>query len=463
MPHLSRLHLAGLAGIACFVCLLWAYGSFALASLIFVGCYAAIVSEKVHKTKVALLGAALTLVLKVLDQHDALHNVDLGVDWNVVFLLISMMIMVNILTKTGVFQFLAVRSAKVAQGRPIRIMVIFAVVTALLSALLDNVTTVLLIAPVTLLIAQELDLDPVPYLITEALASNIGGTATLIGDPPNIMIASKAGFDFMDFIVHLAPAIVVVMGAWLAVWVLVFARRLTVSDERRERIMAMDEGALITDPALLRKAGAILGLTILGFMLHGVLGYEPATVALAGAAALLFVSGQEPHEALAEVEWPTIFFFIGLFIIVGGTVKAGVIEWLARQMLAVTAPTPQDTFLLSMVMVWFSGLASAIVDNIPYVATMNPLILDLSHQLFGSTDPAVLHGPAMLPVWWSLALGACLGGNGTAIGASANVIVVGMAEKAGHKVSFVRFLAYGMPAMLLTVAISSVYIWLRYY
>ncbi len=433
------------------------------ATLIFVTAYAVIVSEKIHKTKVALLGAALTLITKVLTQHEALHDIDLGVDWNVIFLLISMMLIVNIMTKTGVFQYVAVKSAKLGKGNPFTIMAIFAVVTAVSSAFLDNVTTVLLLAPVTLLIAEQLEIDPVPYLITEALASNIGGTATLIGDPPNIMIASKAGFDFMDFIVHLTPAIIVIMVVWMLVWKVVFGRRLHVKEHLKARIMAMNENELIKDPVLLKKCLVVLGLTVAGFILHGFFHYEPATVALMGAATLLFISGEEPHHALAEVEWPTIFFFIGLFIIIGGTVKVGLIELMSQKMIDLTAPTRESMFTLSMVMVWFSGIASAIVDNIPFVATMNPLIIGMCGKVFGATDVATLQNATMLPVWWALALGACLGGNGTAIGASANVIVVGMSEKAGHKITFVRFLAYGVPVMFLTIILSTLYIWLRYY
>lgn len=440
---------------------------FWIATAIFVAAYAVIVSEKIDKTKVALCGAALTLAAKVLTQHDAFHDADLGVDWNVIFLLISMMVMVNIMTKTGVFQYVAVKSAKIGRGEPFAIMAVFAVVTAVASALLDNVTTVLLLAPVTLLVAEELGIDPVPYLITEALASNIGGTATLIGDPPNIMIASKAGLDFMDFLIHLTPAIVVVMAAWMLVWKVVFGKRLKVDAARKARILAMDERALIRDAALLKKSGLILGLTILGFTLHGFLGFEPATIALCGAAALLLVSGEDPQKVFEEVEWPTIFFFIGLFIIIGGTVKAGLIEVFSQKVIALTNPTQDSMLVLSMVMVWFSGIASAIVDNIPFVATMNPLLAELAEKVLGPatglTGPALYTHPTMLPVWWALSLGACLGGNGTAIGASANVIVVGLSGKAGHPITFARFFKYGAPVTLGTIAISTGYIYLRYY
>lgn len=440
---------------------------FWIATSIFVVSYAVIISEKVHKTKVALFGAALTMISKVLLQHEAFHDVDLGVDWNVIFLLISMMIIINIMTKTGVFQYVAIKCAKVAKGEPFKIMTIFAVITAIGSAFLDNVTTVLLLAPVTLLIADQLEINPIPYLITEALASNIGGTATLIGDPPNIMIASKAGLDFMDFIIHLTPAIIIIFIIWMGVWKLIFGKLLYVRDELKERVQSLNENEQIRDAALLKKSLVVLGCTILGFMLHGVFHYEPATVALMGAAVLLFISGEEPHGILADVEWPTIFFFIGLFIIIGGIVKVGLVADMSSAMIAVTSPDPEDMKLLAMVMLWFSAVASAIVDNIPFVATMNPLLIDMIHQVYNispgeATAEHVQHA-AMMPVWWALALGACLGGNGSPIGASANVIVVGLSEKAGHKITFMQFLKYGLPVMFLTIFLATIYVYVRYY
>ena len=436
------------------------------ATLIFIISYAVIISEKIHKTKVALFGAALVLITKILLQHEAFHDIELGVDWNVIFLLISMMIIINVMTKTGIFQYVAIKAAKVAKGQPFTIMTIFAIITAIGSAFLDNVTTVLLLAPVTLLIAEQLEVDPVPYLITEALASNIGGTATLIGDPPNIMIASKAGLNFMDFIFHLTPAIVIIFVFWMLCWKVVFGKHLHVTEENRNKVMAMNEREMIKNPDLLKKSLTILILTISGFVLHGIFHYEPATVALMGAATLLLISGEEPHEILAEVEWPTIFFFIGLFIIIGGTVKVGLIELMSQKMIDLTNPQPDNMLTLSMVMVWFSAVASAIVDNIPFVATMNPLLIDMVHKVYGLTEAATMEHiqhAAMMPVWWALALGACLGGNGSPIGASANVIVVGMSEKAGHKITFVRFLKYGVPVTLLTIILSMLYIYLRYY
>ena len=436
--------------------------AFWTATVIFLVAYAVIVSEKVHKTIVALVGAALMLVLKILQQHEAFHVEELGVDWNVIFLLISMMIIINLMKPTGVFEYIAIRSAKWGKGEPFRIMAIFAVVTAVLSALLDNVTTVLLITPVTLLIADALEVDPIPYLISCALASNIGGTATLIGDPPNIMIASRAQLSFMDFIYHLTPVIVITMIVYLGLIKVVWGRKMVAREELRSRIMQMDERQAIRDPVMLTKSLVVLGVVLTGFVFHGVLHLQPATVALCGASLLLLLSGKHDlHHVFADVEWPTIFFFIGLFVIVGGVVKVGLITWMSQKVLSLTQG---NLFATSMVVMWFSAFASAIVDNIPYVATMNPLIIDMAGQLWpGETGLQLLQHPDLMPLWWSLALGACLGGNGSAIGASANVIVVGMSEKMGKKISFVKFMVYGMPIMVVTVMISTVYVWLRYY
>lgn len=436
--------------------------TFWIATSIFIFAYALIVSEYIHKTTVAIFGAALMIVIGIVTQEDAFHSMELGVDWNVIFLLFSMMTIINIMKPTGIFEYIAVKSAKAAKGKPFRIMAIFSVVTAVLSALLDNVTTVLLIAPVTLLICEALDLDVVPYLITEVLASNIGGTATLIGDPPNIMIASKAQLDFMSFIYHLTPVVIVMMIVYIITLKLIFGKRLTVREDLRQRVMAMDENEAIKDPVLLKKSLLVLALTMMGFIFHGMLHLEPATIALTGAGLLLLVSGiKEPHHILAEAEWATLFFFIGLFIIIGGVIKVGLIKWLSIQVLAITQG---NMFATSMVVMWFSAFASAIVDNIPYVATMNPLIIDMAKQLWPNlSGTALLHHPDLMPVWWSLALGACLGGNGTSIGASANVIVVGIAERSGSPISFKKFMLYGMPFMIQSVIISMIYVWLRYY
>jgi len=435
---------------------------FWIATAIFVISYILIMLEKINKTIVAIFGAALMLVLHIIDQKEAFHVEEFGVDWNVIFLLISMMIIINIIKPTGFFEYIAIKSAKLGKGDPIRIMLIFAMVTAFLSAFLDNVTTVLFIAPVTILIADALEVSPVPYLIIEALASNIGGTATLIGDPPNIMIASKAKLGFIDFILHLTPVILIVMVVFLIIIKVLFRTRLNISEDRKARILSMDAEKAIKDPVLLTKSLVVLGIVLLGFIFHGLFHYEPATVALFGAGLLLIIAGiHDPHHLFVEIEWGTIFFFIGLFIIIGGVVKVGLIKLMSVKMLELTSG---NLFATSMLLLWFSAFASAFIDNIPYVATMNPLILDMAAQLWpNEKGVALLHHHELLPLWWSLALGACLGGNGTMIGASANVIVVGIANKAGEKITFRRFLKYGMPTMILTVFVSSLYVYLRYY
>jgi Na+/H+ antiporter NhaD/arsenite permease-like protein len=437
-------------------------GTFWAATVIFVAAYALIVWEKFHKTIIAVLGAALVLVIHILPQHDAFHVEEFGIDWNVIFLLISMMVIINLMKPTGVFEYIAIKSAKWGKGEPFRILVIFSIVTAAASAFLDNVTTVLLITPVTILIADALEVDAIPYLISCALSSNIGGTATLIGDPPNIMIASKAQLTFMDFIYHLTPPILIIMLCYVFAVKLIWGKKLVTRPELKERIMSMNEQEAIKDPVMLKKSLAVLFIVILGFVFHGMLHYQPATVALFGAALLLLLSGtHEPHHVLAEVEWPTIFFFMGLFIIIGGVVKVGLIKWMSVQVLNFTHG---NLFSTSMIVMWFSAFASALIDNIPYVATMNPLVIDMARQLWpNATGVGLLQHPDLMPIWWSLALGACLGGNGTAIGASANVIVVGMSEKLGRRISFKRFMLYGIPIMVMTVVVATIYVWLRYY
>ncbi len=436
--------------------------TFITATAVFIIAYGLIISERIHKTIIGLSGAALVIALGILTQEEAFHSVEFGVDWNVIFLLFAMMVIINIMRPTGVFEYIAIKSAKLAKGRPFRIMAILSIVTAILSALLDNVTTVLLIAPVTLLICQALEIDAVPYLITEAIASNIGGTATLIGDPPNIMIASKADLTFMDFIYNLSPVVIIMLVVYVFTLWIFFGKRLTVREEMRLRVMAMNENEAIRDIRLLIKSLVVIVFTMTGFVFHGALHMEPATIALSGAAVLLLISGtKNPHKLFAEVEWSTLFFFIGLFIIIGAIVKVGLIKWFSVKLLMLTQG---NLFGTSMAVLWFSAFASAFVDNIPYVATMNPLIIDMAKQLWPNlSGTTLLHNPDLMPVWWSLALGACLGGNGTAIGASANVIVVGISEKMGKPISFVRFMLYGMPLMIESVIIATIYIWLRYY
>src|SRR4030043_2342219 len=324
---------------------------FWIATAIFLLVYGLIITDKIHKTILAIVGATAMIVLGIVTQEDAFHNIDLGVDWNVVFLLVSMMIIINIMRPTGVFEYIAIKSAKVAKGEPFKIMAILSVVTAVVSAFLDNVTTVLLIAPVTLLICQALELDVVPFLITEALASNIGGTATLIGDPPNIMIASKAQLEFMDFIYHLGPVVIVVLIAYIISIKFIFGKKMHVKEELRKKVMPMNENEAIKDPVLLKKSLVVLAITIAGFVTHGMLHFQPATIALFGAGLLLLVSGtKEPHHNLAEAEWGTLFFFIGLFMIIGGVVNVGLIKWMSIKVLDITQGSLLGT---STVILWF--------------------------------------------------------------------------------------------------------------
>jgi Na+/H+ antiporter NhaD/arsenite permease-like protein len=439
-----------------------------LALLIFGVSYLLIMTERIHKTIVALFGATLMIVLGVLSQDEAFYSHEYGVDYNVVFLLIGMMVMVNIIRETGLFEVLAIWAAKRADAKPFRLLVLLAIITAALSAMLDNVTTVLLMAPVTLSITKRLELNPVSFLIVQAVASNIGGTATLVGDPPNIMIASKAELSYLDFLLMLGPIVGVIMVVFIAgLWV-IFGRRMSVAAHLREAVLALNPRDAIRDRPSLYRCLWLLGLVNLGFCLHSLIHQEPATIALLGAS-LFMLMGHAPgnrHDAeelsyLTEVEWKTIFFFIGLFILVGGLVKVGAIRMLADQL--VTATAGNQTAAI-MAVLWGSAVISAAVDNIPYVAAMNPLIVDLARSLHPDiTDyTALVHQPDILPLWWALALGACLGGNGTLIGASANVVSVDLARKAGYRITFWQFFKFGFPVMVGSILLSSLYLWVMF-
>ncbi len=415
---------------------------------IFVLVYIIISFELVNKTVIALLGAMVFIALHIIGQEDAFQSID----WNVIFLLISMMVIVGITKSTGLFQYVAIKTAKAAKGDPIRILVALSGVTALFSAFLDNVTTILIIAPVTILIAVELGISPVPFLISEAMASNIGGTATLIGDPPNIMIGSAARLDFMAFLLNLTPIIGIIFLAFVGIVYLLFRKDMVVTTERRARVMEFDESRSIENPVLLRKCLIVLGFVILGFLLHGMLQVEAATISMLGASVLLLLTGKhEIDEYFRDIEWGTIFFFIGLFILVGGIVELGVIRLLAQKLLAVTQGNMKLTAVL---LIWASGIISAIVDNIPYVATMIPMIKDIASSVGQE---------ASFPLWWSLALGACLGGNGTLVGASANVIAAGLASKSGFKITFLDFTRYGVLVTLVSLVLSTLYVLVRYF
>ncbi len=414
---------------------------------IFLIIYALIISEKIHRTIVAMIGGVLMVAFGIVDQSEALHHID----FNTLGLLVGMMIVVSITADTGLFKYIAVWAAKKSKGNPVSILVTLSLITAVGSAFLDNVTTVLLMVPVTFSITRQLNVPPMPFLLTQILASNIGGTATLIGDPPNIMIGSAVEkLTFMAFINNLAPVVVIIMAVLLPIFVLLFRKRIGTTPEAKQRIMEMDEKALIQDRGLLIKSLAVLGLTILGFFLHQSLHLESATVALAGAFLLLLMTGEHMMEqALAKVEWPTIFFFIGLFVLVSGLIETGVIAELAAKAIELT---DGDVVATSLLILWLSAIASAFLDNIPFVATMIPMIQEMGNMGVSNLEP----------LWWSLALGACLGGNGSLIGASANLIVAGMSGKEGHPIKFVQYLKYGFPIMLLTVAIAHVYVYVRY-
>ncbi|AJS61264.1 ArsB/NhaD family transporter [Paenibacillus sp. IHBB 10380] len=418
-----------------------------LAIGIFLIVYGFIIAEKIHRTILAMIGGILMVILGIVDQETALHHID----FNTLGLLIGMMIIVNITAETGLFTYIAIWAAKKAKGQPVRILISLTLITALSSAFLDNVTTVLLMVPVTFSITRQLRVNPFPYLFAQILASNIGGTATMIGDPPNIMIGSAVKeLTFMAFIENLAPVIVIIMLIIIPILILMFRKQLKTTPELRQSMMNIDEKSVITNRNLLIKCLTVLGLTIIGFFVHQLVHIESATVALTGAFLLLLLTGEHFLEAaFAKIEWTTIFFFIGLFVLVGGLIETGVISALAEQAIALTGG---DLVSTSMLVLWLSAIASAFVDNIPFVATMIPLIQDMGTM--GITN--------LEPIWWSLALGACLGGNGTLIGASANLIVAGMSAKEGQPIKFLQFLKYGFPLMILSIMISTLYIYLRY-
>ncbi|MDQ1294578.1 MAG: hypothetical protein QG608_2463 [Actinomycetota bacterium] len=417
---------------------------------VFVAAYVLIASERIHRVAAALGGAAAMILIGATDSDAAFFSQESGVDWNVIFLLLGMMIIVGVLRQTGLFEFLAIWAAKRGKGHPFRVMALLVLITAVASAALDNVTTVLLVAPVTLLVCERLDTPPVPFLIAEIMASNIGGTATLIGDPPNIIIASRADLTFNDFLVHLTPIVVLLTGVLVVLCRLLFGRKLAYDPERARLVMALEEREAIHDPQLLRRSLAVLVLVLIGFVLHSSIHLEPAAVALLGAGLAVLVSQMSPEHYLAEVEWETLVFFMGLFVMVGGLVEIGVIEELGK----VVIDGVGDRYLVAATVLLFgSALLSGIVDNIPFVTTMTPLVA-------GLVDAG---GPQAHSLWWALALGADLGGNATAVGASANVVVLGIARRSGYPISFWEFTKYGIVVTTVTVSLCWPYLWLRYF
>ena len=415
-----------------------------LTAIIFVVTYALIATDRMDKTIAALLGGTTVVVLGIIHQEEAFGAIDL----NVIFLLAGMMILAAILRRTGFFQWLAILSVKVAGGDPFRLLIVLSVVSAVLSAFLDNVTTVVLIAPVTLYISTVLRVSPLPFLMSEILASNIGGTATLIGDPPNILIGSASGLGFSEFLVNLGPIALAILVVFLVMTRFMFGRDLEIHEEVRDAVLALDEGEVLSNPGLLRLSLLVIGGTLVGFLLATPLGLEPGAIALLGGAVLLLFSRLEVEDVLREIEWPTLFFFVGLFMLVEAVVHVGIIDALAGSLIDVTGG---DATVTAIGLLWLSGIASAIVDNIPYTATMIPVIEQLGRA-----------GLPIEPLWWSLALGACLGGNATIVGASANVVVANMAGRAGHPITFRAFLPYGVLVAAVSLVMSSVYLYLRY-
>ena len=417
-----------------------------VAGVVFLAIYALIVTEKIHRTLAALLGASLMILLKIVDQREAFASVD----FNVIFLLAGMMIIANVTAKTGVFQWIAVEAVRRAGGRPYALLVLTSLVTAVVSAFLDNVTTVVLLTPVVFFIAQRLEISPVPFLISQVLASNIGGTATLIGDPPNIIIGSQMGKDFNDFLLNLAPAATAALAVYLllARWLFRDELRAATSALEPDDITRLVEAERkIVNVPLMRISLVVMAFTILGFLFSRTLGLEGATIAMTGAVVLMIAAREDVHEIFNTVEWPTLFFFIGLFILVGAVVKAGIISDLAAGVLSWTGGR---TDLAALVVLWMSGFISAIVDNIPYTVTMVPLIQALGQNV--DREPLI----------WALALGANLGGNATIVGASANVVVASMSEARGYPITFMQYLRYGVPATLATLVVASIDIWIRY-
>ncbi|WP_188194235.1 ArsB/NhaD family transporter [Nonomuraea sp. SYSU D8015] len=414
----------------------------------FLAAYTLIATEKVHRVAAALGGAGIMLLVHATDAGAAFFSEHSGIDWNVIFLLLGMMVIVGVLKQTGVFEYLAIWAAKRARGRPFRLMALLIVITAGASALLDNVTTVLLIAPVTFLVCERLNLPVAPFLIAEAMASNIGGASTLVGDPPNIIIASRGGLTFNDFLVHMAPLIIVLVGVFIALCRWLFRKSFTYDPDLAAEIMALNEREAIADRRLLWQSLAVLALVMAAFVLHPVLHYEPSVVALLGAGVLVAATKVTTEDAIREVEWPTLVFFAGLFVMVGALVETGVIELISQ---AAAQATHGQLALTTMLLLWASAGLSAVIDNIPYVATMSPIVQELVQA----------NGGAQV-LWWALAIGADLGGNATAVGAAANVVIIGIAARNGTPISFWQFTRYGVVVTLVTVALSVPYLWLRY-
>ena len=411
-----------------------------VALAIFAAVIAVIVSEKLHRAACALIGAMLLILIGILEPAEALDFID----FNTLGVLIGMMMFVAVVKNSGIFEFLAVKAAKIAKGNPWKIMIYFMIITALLSAFLDNVTTVLLIGPMTFSICKTLELNPVPYLLTQIISSNVGGTATLIGDPPNIMLGSAADISFLQFCIYDGPIVLIVMAASIITFRFIYKKGLTVSPEKMELIMRMDENEEIRDHTLFIKSIVMIILVALAFILHDTLGLKTSIIALSCAALMIMIGRQDVEETVHDVEWPTIVFFAFLFIVVGGLQKVGIIHMMAETMINATG---SHYVILMLVILWVSALCSAVLDNIPFVATLIPLIQTMSAE-----------GIDVWPLWWAVSIGACFGGNGTIIGASANVVLTGISNRRGYPITFMDYLKIGLPLMLLSIVLATVYL-----
>lgn len=415
-----------------------------VAVAVFVVVMITIMTEKLHRSLAAITGAMIVLALHVMPFDAAMEHID----FNTLGVLLGMMLFVSVVKLSGVFEFLAIKCARLAKGDPWKIMLLFVLLTAVLSAFLDNVTTVLLIGPMTLTVCKLLDVNPIPFFMTEILASNIGGTATLIGDPPNIMIGSAAGYSFFDFILYDAPAVAIILIAILGVFYALYGRKMNVDDEHKARIMELDEHAQIKNRRLLKQSVVMTALVVVGFMAHGALGLESCIIALGAAGIIMLISGESIEEALSNVEWTTLSFFAGLFVIVGALAETGVIGMLANGLIDATGG---NVFITMLVLLIGSAVISSFLDNIPFVATMIPILLAMEST-----------GMDVTPLWWAVSLGACLGGNGTLIGASANVVLSDISKKHGYEITFAKFFKTGFPIMLLTILIAGVYLVVRF-
>jgi len=415
------------------------------AIIIFAVTYLLIITEKVPNSIAAMLGAFFIIIFRIISEEEAIHYID----FSTIGLLTGMMMMIVILKKTGIFEYIAIKSLKKTKGSPTKILISISVITAILSALLDNVTTVLIIVPITFAIAETIRINPMPFLIAEILFSNIGGAATLIGDPPNIMIAGATTLTFTDFLTNNLPVVLIISFVTLYLLKIIYHKELIPNEGAEERISFFDEAKTIKDKKFLIKSIGVFGIVILGFITHELHAAEVATLALWGGFTMLLVTGIDPHEALRDVEWPTLFFFIGLFILVGALEHTHVILLLTNKLLVITHGAKT---LLTILLLWISALSTTVLNSIPYTATMIPVIKTISSQT----------GIDSQPLWWALSLGACLGGNGTIIGASANIIVAGFANKNGNPISFKEFATIGFPLMILSIVIATIYIYIRY-